>query len=72
MTLADCVVSEGIVYARVSGRRIDLIYRRFDEDYIDTDLPELERAYLESNVSSSTRPASASQTTRRYSLTCRP
>src|SRR5215212_6949363 len=51
MTLADCVVSEGIVYARVSGRRIDLIYRRFDEDYIDTDLPELERAYLESNVS---------------------
>ena len=51
MTLADCVVSEGIVYARVSGRRIDLIYRRFDEDYIDTDLPGLERAYLESNVS---------------------
>jgi uncharacterized circularly permuted ATP-grasp superfamily protein len=50
MTLADCVVTEGFVYARDGGRRIDVIYRRFDEDYIDTDLPELQRAYLEGNV----------------------
>jgi glutamate---cysteine ligase / carboxylate-amine ligase len=50
MTLADCAVSEGFVYARESGRKIDVIYRRFDEGYIDTDLPELERVYLEGNV----------------------
>ena len=50
MTLDDCVVSEGFVHARVSGRRIDVIYRRFDEDYIDTDLPELWSVYLEGNV----------------------
>ena len=50
MTLDDCVVSGGVIYAREDGRRIDVIYRRFDEDYIDTDLPELERAYLEGNV----------------------
>jgi uncharacterized circularly permuted ATP-grasp superfamily protein len=50
MTLDDCLVSGGVVYARDDGRRLDVIYRRFDEDYIDTDLPELERAYLEGNV----------------------
>jgi carboxylate-amine ligase len=50
MTLADCTVSEGFVYARESGRKIDVIYRRFDEEYIDTDLPELERVYLEGKV----------------------
>jgi uncharacterized circularly permuted ATP-grasp superfamily protein len=50
MTLADCAVSGGGVYARASGRKIDVIYRRFDEDYFDTDLPELERVYLEGNV----------------------
>ena len=50
MTLDECVVSEGFVHARESGRRIDVIYRRFDEDYIDTDLPELEKVYLEGNV----------------------
>ncbi len=26
------------------------MYRRFDEDYVDTDLPELERAYLEGKL----------------------
>jgi carboxylate-amine ligase len=50
MTLADCRVSEGFVYAREDGRRLDAIYRRFDEDYIDTDLPELKGAYLDGNV----------------------
>jgi carboxylate-amine ligase len=49
MTLADCAVSGG-VSTRESGRKIDVIYRRFDEDYFDTDLPELERVYLEGNV----------------------
>jgi len=56
MTLAECVVSEGVVYARESGRRIDVIYRRFDEDYIDTDLPELEKVYLEGNVALANAP----------------
>jgi uncharacterized circularly permuted ATP-grasp superfamily protein len=50
MTLDDCLVSDGVVYAREDGRRLDVIYRRFDEDYVDTDLPELEKAYLEGNV----------------------
>jgi uncharacterized circularly permuted ATP-grasp superfamily protein len=56
MTLAECVVSEGFVYTRESGRRIDVIYRRFDEDYIDTDLPELEKVYLEGNVALANAP----------------
>jgi uncharacterized circularly permuted ATP-grasp superfamily protein len=51
LTLAECLVSEGFLYAREDGRRIDVIYRRFDEDYVDTDLPGLRRAYLEGNVS---------------------
>ena len=50
MTLAECTVSAGFVFERESGRRIDVIYRRFDEGYIDTDLPELDKAYLEGNV----------------------
>jgi uncharacterized circularly permuted ATP-grasp superfamily protein len=50
MTLHDCQVSNGAVFVREDGRRLDVIYRRFDEDYIDTDLPELGRAYLEGNV----------------------
>lgn len=50
MTLADCRVAGDYVYAREDGRKIDVIYRRFDEDYVDTDLPELERVYLEGNV----------------------
>src|ERR671916_2866845 len=49
MTLADCAVSGG-VSTRESGGKIDVIYRRFDEDYFDTVLPELERVYLEGNV----------------------
>jgi uncharacterized circularly permuted ATP-grasp superfamily protein len=50
MTLAECLVSEGFVYAREDGCRIDVLYRRFDEDYVDSDLPGLKRAYLEGNV----------------------
>lgn len=40
MTLAEYLVSEGFVFAREDGRRIDVIYRCFDEDYVDTDLPD--------------------------------
>src|SRR3712207_1327656 len=42
--------SSGEVRDRSDGRRIDVIYRRFDEDYIETDLPELEAVYLEGRV----------------------
>jgi uncharacterized circularly permuted ATP-grasp superfamily protein len=50
LTLADCEVRSGEVRDRSDGRRIDVIYRRFDEDYIETDLPELEAVYLEGRV----------------------
>ncbi|MCA1716818.1 MAG: circularly permuted type 2 ATP-grasp protein [Actinobacteria bacterium] len=50
LTLADCEVQSGEVRDRSDGRRIDVIYRRFDEDYIETDLPELEAVYLEGRV----------------------
>ncbi len=50
LTLADCEVRSGEVRDRSDGRRIDVIYRRFDEDYLETDLPELEAVYLEGRV----------------------
>ena len=50
LTLADCYVKNGEVRSRWDGRRIDVIYRRFDEDYVDTDLPELKKVYLEGRV----------------------
>jgi uncharacterized circularly permuted ATP-grasp superfamily protein len=50
LTLADCQVLNGEVRDRSDGRRIDVIYRRFDEDYIETDLPELKAVYLEGKV----------------------
>jgi uncharacterized circularly permuted ATP-grasp superfamily protein len=50
LTLADCQVRDGEVRDRSDGRRIDVIYRRFDEDYVETDLPELEGVYLEGRV----------------------
>ena len=50
LTLADCEVRGGEVRDRSDGRRIDVIYRRFDEDYIETDLPELETVYREGKV----------------------
>ncbi len=50
LTLADCEVRSGEVRDRSDGRRIDVIYRRFDEDYIETDLPELEAVYREGSV----------------------
>nr|MBA3471992.1 circularly permuted type 2 ATP-grasp protein [Rubrobacter sp.] len=50
LTLADCEVRSGEFRDRSDGRRIDVIYRRFDEDYMETDLPELEAVYLEGKV----------------------
>src|SRR5215210_837710 len=50
LTLADCEIRGGEVRDRSDGRRIDVIYRRFDEDYVETDLPELEAVYLEGRV----------------------
>ena len=50
LTLADCQVKNGEVRSRSDGQRIDVIYRRFDEDYVDTDLPELKDVYLEGRV----------------------
>ena len=50
LTLADCEVRGGEVRDRSDGCRIDMIYRRFDEDYMETDLPELEAVYLEGKV----------------------
>ena len=50
LTLADCEVRGGEVRDRSDGRRIDVIYRRFDEDYIETGLPELDTVYREGKV----------------------
>jgi len=50
LTLAGCEVRGGEVRDRSDGCRIDVIYRRFDEDYMETDLPELEAVYLEGKV----------------------
>ena len=50
LTLADCEIRGGEVRDRSDGRRIDVIYRRFDEDYIQTDLPGLQTVYLEGRV----------------------
>ena len=46
LTLSDCFVKNGEVRARPDGRRLDAMYRRFDEDYVDTDLPGMKDAYL--------------------------
>ena len=51
LTLGDCYVEDGEVRDRSDGRRIDVMYRRFDEDYIESDLPELEDVYMNGKVS---------------------
>ncbi len=50
LTLSDCLVRNGEVRTRADGRRLDAMYRRFDEDYVDTDLPEMKKAYLEGRI----------------------
>ena len=50
LTLSDCSVKRGEVVTRPDGRRLDAMYRRFDEDYVDSDLPEMKRVYLEGKI----------------------
>ena len=50
LTLADCQARGGEVRDRSDGRRIDVVYRRFDEDYVETDVPGLAGVYLEGRV----------------------
>ena len=50
LTLSDCSVKNGEVITRPDGRRLDAMYRRFDEDYVDSDLPEMKRVYLEGRL----------------------
>ena len=49
-TLADCYVEGGELRDRSDGQRIDVIYRRFEEEYMETDLPELEEVYENGKV----------------------
>lgn len=49
-TLADCHVEDGELRDSSDGQRIDVVYRRFDEEYIKTDLPGLEEVYREGRV----------------------
>jgi uncharacterized circularly permuted ATP-grasp superfamily protein len=50
LTLSDCFVRDGEVRTRSDGRRLDAMYRRFDEDYVDTDLPEMKDVYLNGKI----------------------
>ncbi|CAA9476759.1 MAG: Protein containing domains DUF404, DUF407 [uncultured Rubrobacteraceae bacterium] len=50
LTLSDCFVKGGEVRTRPDGRRLDAMYRRFDEDYVDTDLPEMKEVYLNGKI----------------------
>lgn len=50
LTLSDCYVHNGEVRTRPDGRRLDAMYRRFDEDYVDTDLPGMKKIYLEGRI----------------------
>lgn len=51
LTLDDCYVQNGEVRTRSDGCRLDVMYRRFDEDYVDTDLPEMHEVYLAGGIS---------------------
>ena len=50
LTLSDCFVEGGEVRTRPDGLRLDAMYRRFDEDYVDTDLPEMKGFYLDGKI----------------------
>ncbi len=50
LTLADCDVRDGGVRTRPDGRRLDAMYRRFDEDYVDSDLPGMKDVYLNGGI----------------------
>ena len=50
LALDNLHVRNGEVRAKSEGRRIDVIYRRFEESRLSTDLPELEGVYREGKV----------------------
>jgi carboxylate-amine ligase len=45
LTLDDLRVRNGEVMTKSEGRKIDVIYRRFEEDHLEASLPELENVY---------------------------
>ena len=50
LTLGDLRVRDGKVVTKSEGRRIDVIYRRFEEDHLETNLTELEEVYRAGRV----------------------
>ena len=50
LTLDDCYVQAGEIRTRSDDRRVDVMYRRFDEDYVDTDLPGMHAVYLDGDI----------------------
>lgn len=50
LTVEQLGVRNGGVVSRVDGLRVDVIYRRFDDDLLNTDLPELADAYVKGEV----------------------
>ena len=50
LTFNDLHVSDGEIFEKSEGRRIDVIYRRFEEDHLKSYLPELEDIYRAGRV----------------------
>ena len=50
LTIGELGVRGGVVVSRVDGSRVDVIYRRFEDDLLRADLPELSDAYLKGRV----------------------
>lgn len=50
LTLDELRVRNGEVTTKSESRRIDVIYRRFEEDHLEATLPELENVYEAGNV----------------------
>lgn len=51
LVIGGLKVRNGEVLDRADGRKIDVIYRRFEEDRLESDHPELEHVYREGDVS---------------------
>ena len=78
----DLFVKDDLVYMRTTQgpKRVDVIYRRIDDDFLDPlvfrpdsalGVPGLMSVYQAGNVTLPTRSAPASPTTRRSTATCR-
>ena len=50
LTVGEVGLRGGAVVSRIDGSRVDVIYRRFDDDLLRTDLAELSDAYLKGLV----------------------